>query len=787
MRTYSGVIYLVVRVLHHTFTKVAKQYVHTDIDGRSLKLSNLDKVIYPSLGATKAEVIKYYLDMSTYILRYVKERPITMIRFPDGVEGKSFYSKDKPDWTPTWIESMKIDHEEKVIDYIVPVDKATIVWLANLACLEIHPTQFKKSSKMKPDFFIVDLDPDEGLAFEDVKEAAWKIKEFLERYDYTPFLKTSGGKGLHVYVPIRPELPYEDVTKSVKALAKVFVREYGQKYTLQISKARRGGKILIDIYRNHLSNTCVAPYSLRGKKGGPVSLPIRWEDLKSLERSGAYDIRTAPRYIEEYGDPWHDWRVHEVSLHDHRHEEQAASLEGSRLADYVKKRDFKQTTEPPARVSKKFEDQYVVQLHDASNLHYDLRLEDEGVLMSWAIPKGLPFAKAQKRLAIRTEDHPIAYLDYEGTIPKGQYGAGEMWIAHKGQITWTKKKEGAYSFSLTNRWTTRSYHLHKTGREDQWLISCDEDYDHVQHDKGVLPMLASASKDVPRGKHISYEVKWDGIRVLIYIEDDEVKIISRSGKDITKQFPELIRPESIRVEHAVLDGEIVVLDDKGRPLFHEVISRMHRKGEASISSASKTKPVSFYAFDLLSLDGSDIMHLPLQRRRAWLKCILKSGTYFRYSDDFEDGKQLFEAIKAQGMEGIMAKDQTSRYLPGQRSDHWLKVKSRTLEVCTIIGYTEGQGDRAGLMGAMHLAIYEDDGMTYKGKVGTGFDHKKLRELTDLLKALPTTAKPMDDPIDEASRSVFVKPLLKCQIEYASLSSNGTYREPVFLKLIKEKS
>jgi len=217
-----------------------------------------------------------------------------------------------------------------------------------------------------------------------------------------------------------------------------------------------------------------------------------------------------------------------------------------------------------------------------------------------------------------------------------------------------------------------------------------------------------------------------------------------------------------------------------------VISRMHRKGEASIASASKSKPVSFYCFDLLSLDGSDIMHLPLKRRREWLKCIMKSGVYYRYSDDFADGDQLFEAIKTQGMEGIMAKDQTSRYLPGQRSDHWLKVKSRTLEVCSIIGYTEGQGDRSGLMGAMHLAIYNGDEIRYMGKVGTGFDHKKLRELTDILKAVPTTTKPMDDPIEEEHRSVFIEPQLKCQIEYASLSSNGTYREPVFLKLIEEK-
>lgn len=762
---------------------MAKSFIHTDIDGRSLKLSNLDKTLYPSLGVSKAEVIKYYLDISSYLLRYIKDRPITMIRYPDGVAGKSFYSKDKPDWTPAWIESMDIQHEEKMISYVVPTDRPTIVWLANLACLEMHPTQFVKGSSMQPDFFIVDLDPDEGLSFEDVKDAAWKLKVFLERYEYTPFIKTSGGKGLHLYVPIRPELPFDEVTKSVKALAKTFIQEHGEKYTLQISKARRRGKILIDIYRNHLSNTCVAPYSLRGKKGAPVSLPIRWEDLDSLAKSAAYNIKSALSYIEEYGDPWHDWRIHEVSLHDHRHDEMEAGRDGSKLADYVKKRDFKHTNEPPARISKSFKDQYVVQLHDASNLHYDLRLEDDGVLLSWAIPKGLPFAKAQKRLAIRTEDHPIAYLNFEGTIPKGQYGAGEMWIAHSGRIDWKKKKDGAYSFSLINKWDTRSYHLHRTGKEDHWLITCEDDYDYLQKQTGILPMLASASKKVPKGDNYSYEVKWDGIRVLIYIQDDEVKIISRSGKDLTAQFPELLNSEVVRAEHAVLDGEIVVLDDKGRPLFHEVISRMHKKGQASIEASAKVKPVSCYCFDLLSLDGKDITQHTLQRRRAWLKCILKTGKYYRYSDSFEDGEQLFEAIKVQGMEGIMAKDQSSKYLEGQRSQHWLKVKCRTVEECTIIGYTEGQGDRAGLMGAMHLAIFDGHEITYKGKVGTGFDHKKLKNLTALLKKIPTTPKPMDDPIEEEHRSIFIEPRLKCQIEYASLSSNGTYREPVFLKLL----
>lgn len=765
------------------FTIVPAKYVHTNVDGRDIKLSNLDKIIYPNLVVTKAEMIQYYLSIAPIILKYIKDRPLTVIRFPDGVAGKSFYSKDKPKWTPNWIDSMSIQHEEKVIDYVVPTNKASLTWLANLACLELHPVQFVRANGQQPDFFVFDLDPDEDMHFTEVKEAALEVKEVLERFDYTPFLKTSGGKGLHIYVPIIPNTSFEKMFESVKKLARLVVAQNQKKYTLQVSKAKRKGKILIDIYRNHLSNTTVAPFSLRGKYGAPVSMPMRWEDLDKLEKSSKYNIKNFQEYLDQHGDVWADWRSFETMIHD-RSSHIVVDENDQRLNSYIEKRDFDKTSEPLAAITRDYTNTYVIQLHDASNLHYDLRLEDDGVLLSWAIPKGMPYRVGQKRLAIRTEDHPIKYLTFEGVIPKGQYGAGRMWVCHTGKIEWYKKTETKLDFGIRGTSDLRRYKLFKTGKDDQWLVQLDEIAPNVFYSKlnEAKPMLASAGKNIPTSPAYSFEVKWDGIRVLIYFEDDQVKIISRGGRDITDKFPELQIPDFVKAEHAVIDAEIVVLDEKGRPKFHDVISRMHKKGVSGIDKLKHSKPVTCYVFDMLSFDGWDITNIPQKRRREWLLTILNNKSFYRYSKDFKDGQQLFEAIDAQGMEGIMAKDQNAKYFPDQRGSQWLKIKCRKTDDCIILGYTKGQGDRTGSLGAIHLGKKIDNQLVYMGKVGTGYDQKMMDYLFQLFSSIEVVDKPIPDKIEEEHRSVWIKQELGCEIKYATLSSNGTYREPVFVKL-----
>lgn len=765
--------------------KVSAKIIHTEVEGRKLKLTNLDKVIYPQLSVTKAEIIQYYMRIAPIMLRYIRNRPLTFIRFPDGINQKGFYSKDKPDWTPDWLASHIIQHDDKAIEYIMAQTTPSLVWMANLACLELHPTQFVADGNDYPDHFIFDLDPDDSISFDQIKECAFELKKILELKNYQPFIKTSGGKGLHIIVPVIASWTFDEIKECAKSISLELIRKFPNQYTLNVSKQKRKGKILIDIYRNHLSNTTVAPYSLRGRKGAPVSMPIAWEELNKLESPGQYNIRNVFNYLDQRRDPWQEWRNHEADLHTQKIQVFMDNNQiDERLDSYVSKRNLEASPEPLPRISYEYKNQFVVQQHNASNLHYDLRLEQNGVLLSWAIPKCLPYKVGQKRLAIRTEDHPIKYLKFEGLIPKGEYGAGQMYIFDTGQINWIKREEKKLHFHLKGHRINCEYKLYKLKAEDQWIIEVNHPVSKIDIDNQLKPMLANAAPSIPKGNDYKYEVKWDGIRALIYVEEDTVHIISRNGKGLTSQFPELLDPNFYNVEHGVFDVEIVVLDEEGRPIFSDVISRMHTGSPSAISKLQSTKPVVAYFFDMLSLDGTNILDAPLFRRRQWLSQVIKWNTTYRYSQSFDDGKMLYDAIDAKGMEGIMAKDQSAIYEPDTRSNAWLKVKCRKMDQCLIIGYTKGKGDRAEVFGALHLAKKEKGTYKYMGKVGTGFDMTKLKNIMTVIDDIEIMEKYIDEKIEEERNTIWIEPRLKCKLKYASLTNNGTYREPVFIDLIK---
>ena len=759
--------------------------IHTEVEGQKLKLTNIDKVLYPSIGITKAQFIQYYIDIAPYILKYIAFRPLTLIRYPDGVNAKKFYSKSKPTWTPEWVKSFVIQHETKDIDYLYLHNKASLIWMANLASLEIHPTQFKVTESHKPDHFIFDLDPDEDMDFDEIKETAFDIKEFLSGYGYTSFVKTSGGKGLHLYVPIEARWPYEKVTAGVKEIAKLFIQSNIDKYTLQVSKGKRKGKILIDIYRNHLGNTCIAPYSTRGKVGAPLSLPLTWDNLEKIKSSQEFNIVNYKKHFDTNGDPWADWRDHAVMLHTERKSTpiDTSTKKDERIEAYINKRDFEKTSEPiDEKIILDRKDEFVVQMHDATNLHYDLRLEHEGTLWSWAIPKGLPTKTGVKRLAIRTEDHPVKYLDFEGVIPKGSYGGGTMWVMDKGKISWKSKKEGkSLKFTLVAKLISGEYKLYRL-RDNQWLAELVTTLKSEL--KTYQPMLAESSKTIPSSKTHTYEVKWDGIRAIIILEDGKISVKSRSGRDITNRFPEFQKPDRFKVESGVFDAEIVVLDNEGKPKFHDVISRMHSKKTFVNSPA---KPATCYLFDIVNVDGIDISNFPFIKRREILEACIKTGNSIRLSDLFDNGELLFDAIKNKEMEGIMAKRKDAKYFAGQRSKNWLKIKCRSDDRAYIIGYTQGKGDRSKVFGALHLAKKEKGGLRYMGKVGTGFDTKRLKEIFKVISNIDETKKLITESIEEPANTVWIEGRLQCEISYASMSSNNTYREPVFKRIIDEKA
>lgn len=759
---------------------------------RKIELSNLKKVLYPHDHILKAELIEYYLKIAPTILAHVKGRPLSLVRFPDGITGEKFFQKNRPEWAPQWIEHVELGSEEKKgkIDYVIATEGASLVWLANLACIELHQMHARAPHFEKPDYFVFDLDPPENYKFANVVEIALELKEHLESYGYHPFVKTTGRKGLHILVPIEPKWTFEKVFEAAQAVARPFVEAHSQSTTLHIKKEARKGKVLVDIYRNRTYQTIVSAYSVRGLPGGTVSMPLQWEQLESISGPAEFTLRTVPEMVISDGDPWEALAAYAVGIHTERKTSTTKkSLAPSRkhkapetLERYAKKRSFEKTPEPPPQIVVGEGNAFVVHRHHASRLHYDLRLEQEGVLKSWAVPKGLPPRPGIMRLAVNTEDHPLEYLNFEGTIPKGQYGGGDMWIYARGKYTITKEKKNGFYFRLQSRELNAEYRTHRT-KENEWML---ERVDVPQTDwlrSPIEPMLSQSADQPPVSEDHLYEVKWDGIRALISLDEGVVTIRSRNQHDITAKFPELLIPEkAFRATSALFDAEIVCLDDDGKPVFKHAIHRIQQTTEGAIGRASSKYPAICYVFDCLYLDGLPIVQEPLVRRRAWMADAIKRGTPYRLSEVVADGAALFKAAAQMGLEGIMAKETSSPYQPGKRTSQWLKIKTRQTTECVIIGYTKGKGDRETLFGALHIAQRNGSELEYVGKVGTGFDAKLMKEIFLQLKTLKTIKRPVKEkPLDDA-QTTWIQPTVICEVQYASVTKDRMLREPVFLRL-----
>jgi bifunctional non-homologous end joining protein LigD len=756
---------------------------------RKLELSNLDKILFPEDEIVKAEILEYYLKIAPTILNHIKGRAMTMIRFPDGIHGESFYQKNRPQWAPDWIEFATLGKEEK--DYIIATEPALLVWIANLAGLELHQIHSRRPDFDKPDYMVFDLDPPEGYDFQKVIPIAFNLKDHIERFGYTTFVKTTGGKGLHICCPIEARNTFSEVFDAAQLIAQPFVERYPNDTTLHIKKEARKGRVLVDIYRIRSGQSIVSPYSLRARVGAPVSMPLTWDELSNLSKPSAFNIRNAVDKIEKDGDAWESFGAYAVELHTHRTEKAAPKKlppnkkhkTPEQLETYKQKRDFEKTPEPAGEIITGGNNNFVVHRHHASHLHYDLRLERDGVLKSWAVPRGLPPRPGIKRMAVQTEDHPMEYLKFDGKIPKGQYGAGEMWIYALGKYQVTKEKKDGFYFRLNSKEMTGEYRMLST-KEKEYLL---ERVDEPQVDflnKAIEPMLAEAADSPPQGADYIFELKWDGIRALITYEEGKMRILTRNHNDITNQFPELLDGEkAFRATNAVIDAEIVSLDPSGKPIFKKVINRMQARGETNILKLSKSIPCYCYAFDVLYLDGRSLINEPLLKRKEWLRDVIRHDTPYRVSEVVQDGNSLFEAAREHGLEGIMAKKIDSKYLPGRRSDCWYKVKVRSGSEVLIIGYTKGKGIRGETFGALHIAERKGEELHYRGKVGTGFDDATMKEITAELKKVKVlkTIKVVGELLDK-NTSVWLKPELVAEVMYSKLTPDNMFREPVFVRL-----
>jgi bifunctional non-homologous end joining protein LigD len=458
------------------------------------------------------------------------------------------------------------------------------------------------------------------------------------------------------------------------------------------------------------------------------------------------------------------------------------------LAEYRKKRDPKKTPEPFGSKKKGKQPIFVVQRHDATRLHYDFRLELDGALASWAVPKGVPLEPGQQHLAVHVEDHPLEYATFAGEIPKGEYGAGtvEIWDTGTYELLERKKNGGLtvrlHGEKLDGVWSLVPARL--SGDEKNWLLLRKRDEGSAPHSGSrYAPMLATLEKTVPKGDRWLYEVKWDGYRAIAYVRGGEAEFVSRNNNSLTARFPSVAKelPKALRTPNCVLDGEVVALDEEGRATFSAM-----QQGKAGTRYL-------YVVFDLLELEGEPMVDAPLETRRRRLEQLLvKRNKVVQLSDVFDDGDALFHAAKDQGFEGIVAKRGDSRYEVGRRSHAWAKIKTTGRQEFVVGGYTRGEGRRSGSFGSLLLGVYDGgEQLTYVGSVGTGFTEKEIDRLLPMLRELETRTPPFD-PVPKPPRVRkgdirWVDPKLVAEVEFVEWTHDKRLRAPSYQGLREDKT
>jgi bifunctional non-homologous end joining protein LigD len=549
------------------------------------------------------------------------------------------------------------------------------------------------------------------------------------------------------------------------------------------------------------------------------------------------------------------------------------------LEEYAAKRRFEKTPEPaPGKVgSRSASNYFCVQRHDATRLHYDFRLEIEGVLKSWAVPKGPSLDPGVKHLAAHVEDHPVEYGGFEGNIPAGNYGAGSVMLWDRGSFELLggvagdqQIARGDLKFRLHGEKLNGDFalvHMKGRGKGNEWLLIKKRDefsqagWDVEAHTYSVLsgrtqeeiarnlpareskrktagaadrvwassrpakrsaksaaaekaapakkkskidpstipgarkaeipsaiePMTASIADHAPRGDEWLFEIKWDGVRAIAFVESEEVRLQARSGLRCERQYPELaVLHHHLSARQAILDGEIAVLDAKGVSSFHLIQPRIANTDPNTIAHLVRSTPVVYFVFDLLYLDGYDLRNVPLAKRREVLEQILEPGAVVRLSEAFPGaGEALLDAARENGLEGILAKYAASWY-ESRRSRDWLKVKIVSEQEFVIGGFTEPQGDRE-YFGALVLGVNKDGKLHWVGNVGTGFDHKLLAYIFTRLKPLITKTCPFAERPKPDRGMTWVKPELVCQVKFGSWTQDDRLRAPVFLGLRNDVS
>jgi bifunctional non-homologous end joining protein LigD len=468
-----------------------------------------------------------------------------------------------------------------------------------------------------------------------------------------------------------------------------------------------------------------------------------------------------------------------------------------RLETYRAKRDFSATSEPAGDAAA--EDgprRFVIQEHHATRLHWDLRLERDGALASWAVPNGLPEEPKDNRLAVHTEDHPLEYLDFHGEIPKGSYGAGTMRIWDRGTYEELKWEPRKIEIALHGERVQGRYALFPIDKGEDpkdWMIHRMDppaDPDREPMPEKIVPMMARLGPLPADDERWAHEIKWDGVRAIAHSEPGRLRFMSRNLHDITPRYPELSRLNRALSHHrAILDGEVVALDAEGKPSFGALQRRMHLTSESQVRRLAKDAPVTYMIFDLLWLDGHSLLGLPYVERRERLAELGLEGPRWRTPEYVAGrGADILAATSAQGLEGIVAKRLDAPYEPGRRSPCWVKVKNVDRQEVVIGGWMAGEGRRRDRIGALLVGVREDGHLRYAGKVGTGFTESELDRLAGILAPLERDASPFDAPVQAAPPrgAVWVEPRQVAEVEFREWTQGGQLRAPSYKGLRDDK-
>ena len=810
------------------------------VGGHRITLTHLDKVLYSESGTTKADVLGYYAFIADVMIPHTANRPATRKRWVHGVgtrdaPGHVFFQKNLDQATPSWVKRRPIQHSNHVSEYPLVNDLATLTWLAQISALEIHVPQWqfgRGGRPRNPDRLVIDLDPGDGVTLDECAEVARLARAILRDMGLDPLPVTSGSKGIHLYAPLDLTHTSDQVSQVAHELARALEADHPDLIVSDMKKAHRPGRVFVDWSQNSAHKTTITPYSLRGTLHPMVAMPRTWRELASPGLA-QIDYKQAMHRVQRSGDPLaalleaHSGRGTTDAGGAGDETGKGAGAGAGALAVYLGKRDASRTSEPmptgapDASAGRSF----VIQEHHARNLHYDFRLEHDGVLTSWALPRGVPTDPAKNRLAVRTEDHPLEYATFEGDIPAGEYGAGTMSIWDHGSYELEKWRDDEVIAVLHGEpggrlGGTRRFALIRTKGTDvadrNWLIHLMKTRParragDVGTGAGATaktggrsarrtqygPMLATPGSiaDLSEDDEWTYEMKWDGIRALAYLGaaglGPDVRLFTRNGSDITHAYPELVRalPGAVSADFAVLDGEIVAMDAGGRPNFGLLQTRLGLTGRRQIEAAEASTPVRFLAFDVLERDGEPLLDLTYTARRRVLEEIVTGSGAVQVPPVFTgDSTQAVATSSELGFEGIVAKTRDGRYEAGRRSRSWIKIKHHRTQEAVIGGWRPGNGRRADTVGSLLLGIPNGDTLTYIGRVGTGFRDADLEDLRARLDAIAAVDNPFTGiPPAGARDARWVRPVLVGEVEFSEWTGTGRLRHPVWRGWRPDKS